>query len=181
MKRLLTPAVLVLLPLASLAVFAQRANSARVCIIGRDNASYTAVMAGLLNSSAQARSLRDFTVKYLNEDNSHTNSPLKFIAVALNSGNREEVAADLAQNGCEYLVTVVVSPPGSTSFSQTTGPGAGIDPAFPQPAPLSFSIMHRKSPHLWVSYPDGSYPQYKWSAKDIADQVYKTILKNPTP
>ena len=60
--------------------------------------------------------------------------------------------------------------------------GAGVDPPVAdQNAPLTYVIMYHKSPGLWVSYPNGSYIQYKWSANDIASEAYKVILKHPTP
>ena len=186
MKPLLVPAVLVGVLLASIAVPAQQTNAARVCVYGSDT-HYANHLAGQVNYSPQARYQRDMVVKYLNEVKAPTDARLRLEAVALTTQNRDGIRGEADTNGCLYLVGVTLSPVGSTFSAWTDqsvyeGYGASVNPPVAsQVAPLTVLIMYHKSPHLWVSYPYGSYSQYKWSANDVAVEVHKTILKKPAP
>jgi hypothetical protein len=189
MMRLPIPGILVVLLVASIAVLAQQTNALRVCVYASDT-RYANRLAGQVNFSPQARFERDLVVKYLNQTKAPTSAHLPLEAVALTTQNRNEVLGEATTRGCEYLIALtlnavgVASPFGRNAADESVyeGYGAGVDPPVVRDtAPLTLMIMYRRSPHLWVSYPYGSYGQDKWTANDVAIEAHKTILKNPTP
>lgn len=186
MKRLPISAILVLLLPASIAVPAQQTNAARVCVYVSET-RYANRLAGQVNYSPQARYERDLVVKYLNKVKAPTDARLQLEAVALTTQNRDGIRGETDTNGCLYLVAVSLRTVGPTFSAWTDqavyeGYGASVDPPVASlDAPLTYVIMYHKSPHLWISYPYGSYAQDKWTANDVAVEVHKTVLKNPAP
>ncbi|HVP50042.1 MAG TPA: hypothetical protein VMT56_02355 [Candidatus Bathyarchaeia archaeon] len=186
MKRLMIVVALFSLVPTSPFLLAQSSNTARICVYGSDT-KYANTLAGQVNYSPQARNQRDLVVKYLNSVKASANPRVQLEGVALTTQNRDEVLAEAVANGCLYLLSIslrVVGWPQSNASDETVYEkyGAGVDPPVAdQNAPLTYVLMYHKSPHLWVSYPYGSYSQYKWFAKDVADVAYATILQNPTP
>ena len=189
MLRLPISAILVLLLLASIAVAAQQTTAARICVYGTET-RFANTLAGQVNYSPQARYQRDLVVKYLNQVKAPSDARLKLEATALTTQNRDEVLAEADTKGCLYLLSVSLSGvgwPSSSASDQSDQQvyekyGASVDPRVTsETTPLTFVVMYHKSPHLWVSYPYGSYSQYKWFAQVVAEVAYATILKNPAP
>lgn len=183
MIRLLFPATLVVSLLAHVGAFGQLPGTRKVCVVARDTGFGHAVN-HQVNSSPELRTQRDLVVKYLNQPS--TNSQMKLEAVALISTNSETILSDAGKTGCNFIVALIINHPAvdESEYRQkeTQAETSGvIDPDFPQPAPIAFTILRPKASNLWVSLPSGNYNPYKWSAKDIATEVHKTILKNPSP
>ncbi len=185
MTRLPIPVILLLLPFVSLSIFAQQNQTARICVYGSDT-RYASTLAGQVNYSPQARYERDLVVKYLNQVKAPADARLLLEAVALTTQNRDGIRGEADANGCLYLVAVSLRTVGLGSSAAIDQPvyegyGASVNPPVAsQDAPLAVVIMYHKSPHLWVSYGYGNYGQFKWTANDVATEVRKTILKNPT-
>jgi hypothetical protein len=186
MKRLWVTAVPVLLLFifASIAVVGQQTNQVRVCVVGRDP-SYARIP-GSLNSGPEVLNQRNLVVKYLNEHKPADSSHSRIQAVPLKSANVSTVGDDANAAGCSYLVTVSCS----VSCTRTPTSDATLGDSFtkypdlsgqglPPTGPLNFSIMHREPVGYWNGLPDESYNSSKWFAKDIANEVYATILKHP--
>jgi hypothetical protein len=111
---------------------------------------------------------------------------MKLEAVALTSTNSGTILNDASKIGCNFIVALIINHPAvdESEYRQKATPvetSGVIDPDFPQPAPIAFTILRPKASNLWVSLPSGSYNPYKWSANEIATEVHKTILKNPSP
>jgi len=184
MKRLWVTEVPIVLLLVSNALLAQQSDPVRICVVGRDFRNPNPVTHAL-NSTPNIRYQRDAIAKYLNQHKSGASSPITIEAVVLKSANMATVNGDADKAGCKYLVTVWTVPvPKDDADPRNNRSGSdfvlGSD-GFPPPNPLNFSIQYRLSPDCWNSLPYGSYSSSKWYAKDIADEVYATILKNPAP
>lgn len=181
--RLPIPALLVLLSFAPGPVSAQSTIATRVCVVGRNNQNVP-MQVQQLNSTPQSRHQRDLVVKYLNQHKSPANSSVAVEAVALDSKTMSTVNRDAEATSCTYLVTVCETPlprdeVDTTNSRYDSSPLSGN--GLPPPAPLNFSILRREPAGWWNGLRDGSYNSSKWFAKDIADEVYATILKMPTP
>ncbi len=183
MKRMLFPATVVVSLLAPFGAFAQLPGAGKVCVVARDTGFGHAVN-HQVNSNPELCTQRDLVVKYLNQ--ASTNSQMKLEAVALTSTNSDTILSEASKIGCNFIVALTINHPAvaESEYQQKATPAETsgvIDPYFPQPAPIAFTILRPKASNLWVSLPSGSYNPYKWSAKDIATEVHKTILKNPSP
>lgn len=183
MQRLLIPAILVFSLFVRLGGFAQSPGVVKLCVVGRDTGFGHAVNRQV-NSTPEVRTQRDLVVKYVNI--SAPNSPVKLEAVALTSTNSDSILNEAGKIGCNFIVSLTVNDPeleksyyGTEPTPERT-PGV-IDSYIPQPAPIAFTILRPKASNLWVSLPSGSYNPYKWSAKDIAVEVHKTVLKIQVP
>ena len=167
MKRMLAPALLLSLPIASIVVIAQPAKPVRVCVVGRDTV-YPPVPAGQLNSSPGIRNKRDLVVKYVNQHKSVANNSFAIEAIALKSTSLAAVTSDANSAVCTYLVTIwstgqarsEVDPLSPHSDSDVL---SGTAPGFPPPAPLNSAIKRQQPAGWWNSLPEGSCNSSKMS------------------
>jgi hypothetical protein len=176
LKQLLVRAILLVSLSATLSGFPQSTGIARVCV----SASYTNFGrrgAYQVNSTPQVRTQRDMVVKYLN--NPSTKGQVTLEAVALTTVDSDAIPREVSELGCNFLVTLTFDPQWFETPAIANVPeGPEGQVGFNRSAPLVFVLLRRKSPHLWVSPEQGTYSQYQFSAKGVAAEVRKTMLKS---